>query len=203
MIMRYIYFIPLLMLLAIGCKSKDPMPQPQPKPTPQVDRIDIDKDYYLLTPESQTLEISFAANAEYSIEIGDGWISEMVDSRAMESYVERFAVEKNMSEDPRSTYIKIIVGNLEQSIVVEQSGTPKRSMTLELTHSESILISPTWRGEGVGGTILWGDGEEQQYEDGANHQFSGAEHTTTFDMYGATGFRVESLGDISDITIGI
>ena len=85
------------------------MPQPQPKPTPQVDRIDIDKDYYLLTHESQTLEISFAANAEYSIEIGDGWISEMVDSRAMESYVVRFAVEKNMSEDPRSTYIKICI----------------------------------------------------------------------------------------------
>lgn len=191
------------MLLAIGCKSKDPMPQPQPKPTPQVDRIDIDKDYYLLTHESQTLEISFAANAEYSIEIGDGWISEMVDSRAMESYVVKFAVEKNMSEDTRSTYIKIIVGNLEQSIVVEQSGTPKRSMTLELTHSESILISPTWRGEGVGGTILWGDGEEQQYEDGANHQFSGVEHTTTFGMYGATGFRIESLGAINDITIGI
>ena len=191
------------MLLAIGCKSKDPMPQPQPKPAPQVDRIDIDKDYYLLTHESQTLEISFAANAEYSIEIGDGWISEMVDSRAMESYVARFVVEKNMSEDSRGTYIKIIVGNLEQSIVVEQSGTPKRSMTLELTHSESTLISPTWRGEGVGGTILWGDGEEQQYEDGVSHQFSGAEHTTTFGMYGATGFRIESLGAINDITIGI
>lgn len=194
---KYLYIIATL-LLVVGCHKPTPAPEPEP------DRVESAKERYELSYEAQTLELRFDANAEYSFELSAGWIRLEEGSRSqdMKSYTVRFMVEENTSKKERVAYILILAGEAQQTITIVQEAMPER-MTLHLDHTNTELTSPTWRGEVVTGSISWGDGAEQSYAEGASHNFSGSEHKTSFDMLGATGFRIESIDNIDNIEIGI
>ena len=194
---KYLYIL-IIALFVVGCHKPVPTPEPEP------DRVESAKERYELSYEAQTMELTFDANAEYSFELSAGWIRLEEGSRGsdMKSYTVRFTVDENTSKKERVAYILILAGEAQQTITVVQGAMPER-MTLKLDHTNTALKSPTWRGDAVSGKISWGDGVEQSYTEGASHSFGGAEQQTTFDMRGATGFKIESLDEITDIEIGI
>lgn len=194
---KYLYIL-IIALFVVGCHKPVPTPEPEP------DRVESAKERYELSYEAQTMELTFDANAEYSFELSAGWIRLEEGSRGsdMKSYTVRFAVDENTSKKERVAYILILAGEAQQTITVVQGAMPER-MTLQLDHSNTSLKSPTWRGEVVTGSISWGDGAEQSYAEGASHSFDGTTKMTTFDMRGATGFRIESIDNIDNIEIGI
>lgn len=194
---KYLYIIAIL-LFVVGCHKPTPAPEPEP------DKVESAVAKYELGYEAQTMELTFDANTEYSFELSAGWIRLEEGSRGsdMKSYTVRFMVDENTSKKERVAYILILAGEAQQTITVVQGAMPER-MTLHLDHTNTELTSPTWRGDAVKGNISWGDGAEQSYAEGASHNFSGSEHKTSFDMRGATGFRIESLDNIDNIEIGI
>ena len=194
---KYLYVIATL-LLVVGCHKPTPAPEPEP------DKVESAVAKYELGYEAQTLELRFDTNVEYSFELSAGWIRLEEGSRSqdMKSYTVRFMVEENTSKKERVAYILILAGEAQQTITVVQGAMPER-MTLKLDHTNTTLKSPTWRGDAVTGNISWGDGAEQSYAEGALHNFDGTTKMTTFDMRGATGFRIESLDNIDNIEIGI
>ena len=194
---KYLYIL-IIALFVVGCHKPVPTPEPEP------DRVESAKERYELSYEAQTMELTFDANAEYSFELSAGWIRLEEGSRGsdMNSYTVRFMVDENTSKKERVAYILILAGEAQQTITVVQGAMPER-MTLKLDHANTTLKSPTWRGDAVTGNISWGDGAEQSYAEGASHSFDGTTKMTTFDMRGATGFKIESLDEITDIEIGI
>ena len=194
---KYLYIL-IIALFVVGCHKPVPTPEPEP------DRVESAKERYELSYEAQTMELTFDANAEYSFELSASWIRLEEGSRGsdMNSYTVRFTVDENTSKKERVAYILILAGEAQQTIAIVQGAMPER-MTLQLGHSNTSLKSPTWRGDAVTGNISWGDGAEQSYAEGASHSFDGTTKMTTFDMRGATGFRIESLDEITDIEIGI
>lgn len=196
---KYLYIL-LVALFVVGCHKPVPAPEPEPEP----DRVESAKKSFDLSYEAQTLELKFDTNAEYSFDISAEWIKPEEGSRSkgMKSYTARFAVEENTSKKERVAYILILAGEAQQTITVVQGAMPER-MTLLLDHTNTKLLSPTWRGKVVTGNISWGDGTEQSYAEGASHSFSGSEQSTKFDMRGATGFRIEQIDNIENIEIGV
>lgn len=194
---KYLYIISAL-LLVVGCHK------PVPAPEPEADRVESSVAKYELSYEAQTLELKFDTNAEYSFDISAEWIKPEEGSRSkgMKSYTARFAVEENTTKEERVAYILILAGEAQQIVTVVQGAMPER-MTLQLDHTNTKLLSPTWRGKVVTGNISWGDGAEQSYAEGASHSFSGTKQSTKFDMRGATGFRIEQIDNIENIEIGI
>ena len=194
---KYIYIIAAL-LLVVGCHK------PTPAPTPEPDRVESAEARYELSYEAQTLELRFDTNAEYSFELSADWIRLEEGSRGsdMKSYTVRFMVDENTSKKERVAYILILAGEAQHMVTVVQGAMPER-MTLQLDHTNTKLLSPTWRGKVVTGNISWGDGAEQSYAEGASHSFSGTKQSTKFDMRGATGFRIEQIDNIENIEIGI
>ena len=194
---KYLYIISALMLV-VGCHKPVPAPEPEP------DRVESAKKSFELSYEAQTLELKFDTNAEYSFDISAEWIKPEEGSRSkgMKSYTARFAVEENTTKEERVAYILILAGEAQHIVTVVQGAMPER-MTLQLDHTNTKLLSPTWRGKVVTGNINWGDGAEQSYAEGASHSFSGSEHKTLFDMRGATGFRIEQIDNIDNIEIGV
>ena len=194
---KYLYILAALVFV-VGCHK------PAPTPTPEPDKLELVAKRYELSYEAQTLELKFDTNAEYSFELSAEWIKleEGSRSQGMKSYTARFAVEENTSKKERVAYILILAGEAEQTITIVQGAMPER-MTLQLDHTNATLSSPKWRGDAVTGSISWGDGTEQSYVEGVSHSFSGAKQRTIFDMRGATGFKIESLDEITDIEIGI
>ena len=194
---KYLYILAVLVFV-VGCHK------PAPTPTPEPDQLELVAKMYGLSYEAQTLELKFDTNAEYSFELSAEWIKleEGSRSQGMKSYTVRFAVEENTSKKERVAYILILAGEAQQTITVVQGAMPER-MTLKLSHANTTLKSPIWRGDAVTGNISWGDGTEQSYVEGVSHSFSGAKQRTIFDMRGATGFRIESIDNIDNIEIGI
>ena len=194
---KYLYIL-IIALFVIGCHKPVPTPEPEP------DRVESAEARYELSYEAQTMELTFDTNAEYSFEPSAGWIRLEEGSRGsdMKSYTVRFMVEENASKKERVAYILILAGEAQQTVTVVQGAMPER-MTLKLDHANTTLKSPTWRGDAVTGNISWGDGAEQSYAEGASHNFSGSEHKTSFDMRGATGFKIEHIDNIDNIEIGV
>ena len=194
---KYLYILAALVFV-VGCHK------PAPTPTPEPDKLELVAKRYELSYEAQTLELKFDTNAEYSFELSAEWIKPEDGSRSkgMKSYTARFAVEENTSKKERVAYILILADEAQQTITVVQGAMPER-MTLQLDHTNTKLLSPTWRGKVVTGNISWGDGAEQSYAEGASHSFSGSEHKTLFDMRGATGFKIEQIDNIDNIEIGV
>lgn len=186
----------MLVLLLGGCKSPEPLPEPE------IDEIVMEEDKYQLDHMEQTLTLEFGTNAEYRFEIGAEWIALVeTDSRAMESYTQSFVVAANDSTDMRSTYIKIIAGEVEYIVTVEQSGKPE-AFNLTLVHSMNRLQSPEWSGESVRGEVDWGDGAKEEYQEGMTHVYATAEkHLAKFKMENVEGFEMEQLGDIEHFEI--
>lgn len=194
---KYLYIL-VALVFVVGCHK------PAPTPTPEPDQLELVAKMYELSYEAQTLELKFDTNAEYSFELSADWIKleEGSRSQGMKSYTVRFAVEENTSKKERVAYILILAGEVEQTITITQGAMPKR-MTLQLDHSNATLSSPKWRGDAVTGSIIWGDGTEQSYAQGASHSFSGAKQCTIFDMRGATGFKIEHIDNVDNIEIGV
>lgn len=196
--MRVATILSLLALVAVGCKSEKPLPEPV------IDSLDVVEDDFELSYEAQTITLKFATNAEYSFELGAEWIS-LVDTRSTENYEVCFAIDENKSRDERSSYIKVLAGDVEAIIPVIQRGAPER-MTLKLTHSDSTLAMPLWYGNDVSGRVEWGDGSSDSYADDIEHDYSSdgsTAHEALFDMRGAEGFHIPAIGGISDIEIAV
>lgn len=196
--MRVATILSLLALVAVGCKSEKPLPELV------IDSLDVVEDDFELSYEAQVITLNFATNAEYSFELGAEWIT-LAESRSDVNYGVCFAVAENTSSDERSSYIKVLAGDAEAIIPVIQRGAPER-MTLKLTHTNATLATPVWYGNEVSGRVKWGDGSCDSYAEGIEHDYSfdgSTAHEALFDMRGAEGFHILSIGDISDIEIAV
>lgn len=195
--MRKIFYILMPVLLMVGCQGDKPISEPE------VDNIEMGSDNYQLDYEAQTLTLEFATNAEYSFEIGAEWITLVEHSRAMKSYTQSFAITENDSADVRSTYIKIIAGEVEYTVTVEQAGRPEM-FHLTLKHSMKQLQSPEWSGDSVRGEVEWGDGTKEAYKEGLAHDYAAdGKYSAKFEMENVDGFEIERLGDIEHFDIAL
>lgn len=193
--MRKILYIFVVLALLAGCKRENPLPEPE------VDNIEMDADNYQLDYREQTLTLEFATNAEYRFEIGADWITPIETSRAMESHTQNFTVAENTTTDLRSTYIKIVAGEVEYSVTVVQSAKAEM-FNLTLRHSAKHLQSPEWRGENVSGKVDWGDGITESYNEGLTHDYtSDGKYSAKFEMENIEGFEIKRLGDIEHLDI--
>lgn len=194
--MKRIFYLLVILLFLAACK------RPQPLPEPIIDEIVMDEDYYELDYSEQILTLEFKTNAEYSFEIGAEWITLIDnDSRTLEVCSQSFAIAENATQDERSTYIKIVAGEVEYTVTVTQGVKPEM-FNLTIQHSTMHLDTPVWRGENVSGDIEWGDGSKEPYAEGISHDYASEQkRSAKFEMENVEGFEIERLGDIEHLVI--
>ena len=75
-------------------------------------------------------------------------------------------------------------------------------LNLTIRHSMAHLNSPTWEGDGVQGSVDWGDGCVEPYVDGLSHDYSAvSSFDAVFQMADADSFTIEQLGEIEHLEI--
>ena len=99
--------------------------------------------------------------------------------------------------------VAIFAVSCDGEIVISVSSPAKQPrMELVVGHSGSTLLSPQWVGSNISGTIDWGDGSEEKYREGVEHNYDGqGEYKASFDMQGPIGFKIGQLGEIESIEI--
>ena len=99
--------------------------------------------------------------------------------------------------------VAIFAVSCDGEIVISVSSPAKQPrMELVVGHSGATLGSPQWVGSNVCGTIDWGDGSSEKYDEGIKHSYEAeGEYNALFDMSGPIGFKIEQLGEISSIAI--
>ena len=94
------------------------------------------------------------------------------------------------------------VGCDSEIVISVSSPAEQPRMELVVGHSGATLGSPQWVGSNISGTIDWGDGSSEKYDEGIKHSYEAeGEYKALFDMQGPTGFKIEQLGEISSIAI--
>lgn len=99
--------------------------------------------------------------------------------------------------------VAIFAVSCDGEIVISVSSPAEQPrMELVVGHSGATLLSPQWVGSNISGTIDWGDGSSEKYDEGVKHSYEAeGEYKASFDMIGPTGFKIEQLGEISSIAI--
>jgi hypothetical protein len=154
-------------------------------------------------PSGVTLPVdynSYVTNQPYSVDIEAEW---MIYAIAESGDRVVLSVDENRGSEPRMAEVVITAGDLSHTIIVEQGVKPE-TMKLAIGHTASTLDSPTWGGSDIRGTIDWGDGTTEEYQDGISHDYvDNQRRSAQFTMEGATTFCIERVGEIESITISL
>ncbi len=188
--MRRLIFAVVMVLVAIGCKRNNIDEVVEPSLIVDVDNIEIDY-------TKQSVEIAFESNVEEVDVDSIFWViyEGVVDGKIV------LMVMENTSTNVRHADVVITAGELSHTVTITQLPKPDM-MTLGIGHRSATLDSPKWGGESVSGSIDWGDGVKELYEEGASHEYPDAElRTATFEMQGAESFKIESLGTIERVEL--
>ena len=99
--------------------------------------------------------------------------------------------------------VAIFAVSCDGEIVISVSSPAKQPrMELVVGHSGATLGSPQWVGSNISGTIDWGDGSSEKYDEGIKHSYEAeGEYNALFDMQGPIGFKIGQLGEIDSIEI--
>ena len=190
--MRRLIFMVALLFVAIACKDNN-VDKPVEQPTFEVTTDALELDY-----REQRVEIEVMTVLE-DVDISEQvlWIT----VNGFEDGKVKLTIKANDTESAREADVVITAGDKSHTVHITQLQKPDM-LTLELGHTSLLLDSPEWGGEGVSGAIDWGDGTEEQYEAGASHEYADSQkRTATFEMEGATSFKIERLGEIESVEI--
>lgn len=197
--MRRFLIIAVALIVCVGCHNLDKEVDKQPDNLPQTE-LQVDKSELILDYTAQSVDITIIANQPFSVEVDVAWITYTVAESGDRVVL---SVAENSGSEPRSAEVVISAGDLSHTIMVEQGVKPE-TMKLTIGHTASTLDSPTWGGSGIRGTIDWGDGTTEEYQDGISHDYvDNQRRSAQFTMEGATTFCIERVGEIESITISL
>ncbi len=150
----------------------------------------------------QTFSVDVESNVDYDVRIEAGvqWIKR-IEVKALTKKTYAFSVEANPSTEPRNA--KIIFqqkgGTLKQELEIRQNGSPR---TLKVTHSAAAFTLPAFTGSQISGSVDWGDEQTESYAAHLQHTYGiQGSHTVTIETFNATGFKFETLKEVSAIDL--
>ncbi len=150
----------------------------------------------------QTFSVDVESNVDYEVQIEQGvqWIKR-IDTKALTKKTYTFSVEANPSTEQRNA--KIIFqqkgGTLKQELEIRQNGSPR---TLKVTHSAAAFTLPVFTGSQITGSVDWGDERVESYAAHLQHAYGiQGSHTVTIETFNATGFKFETLKEVSAIDL--
>lgn len=73
---------------------------------------------------------------------------------------------------------------------------------LKITHDNNFFTLPSLKGEGVVGTVLWGDGLDEDYGASSEHLYENAQtHTVVMETWGTKEISLPNLVGVSEIDL--
>ena len=192
-----------IVAVCAGCQylDKEIDQQPSNEPDNVVEtELEVDKSEFMLDYTAQSVEIAVSANIEFEVDVCVDWITYTIADSGDRVVL---SVTENTTPESRSSEIVIIAGDLMHTVTIEQGAKPEM-ISLVLEHSSTHLDSPTWGGSNIRGSVDWGDGTTEEYQEGMSHDYTDTQkHSAQFTMEGATSFRIERVGEIESVTISL
>ncbi len=150
------------------------------------------------------IEVELKANLEYMLTIVEGsdWVSEIVETKALETYHHKFRVTAS-TIGQRTAKIEFRAKGTDicETLTVIQG---KVDQTLSFTHSRKKGFLPKITADTISGTVDWGDGKSTKFsKDGMTHTYSDGKqtHTEIVTFQDAKGILFSTLSGISAIDI--
>lgn len=189
--------------VCVGCQylDKEIDQQPSNEPDNVVEtELEVDKSEFILDYTAQSVEIAIRANQLFEVKVGAEWITYTIAGSGDRVVLN---VSENIGLDARVTEVHITAGDIVRTVAVQQGAKPE-TMQLLLEHTSLYLDSPTWGGINIRGSVDWGDGTTEEYQEGISHDYTDTQkHSAQFTMEGATSFYIERIGDIESVTLSL
>ena len=189
--------------VCVGCQylDKEIDQQPSNEPDNVVEtELEVDKSEFILDYTAQSVEIAIRANQLFEVKVGAEWITYTIAGSGDRVVLN---VSENIGLDARVTEVHITAGDIVRTVAVQQGAKPE-TMQLLLEHTSLYLDSPTWGGSNIRGSVDWGDGTTEEYQEGISHDYTDTQkRSAQFTMEGATSFYIERIGDVESVTLSL
>ena len=100
----------------------------------------------------------------------------------------------------------LLLGACTESGSETDKPEPVREQTLYVTHTNFSFVVPLLTGEGVTGTIRWGDGKSEAYAPDAVHNYElggGWSKTVSIDLRNAEEFTIPELTGVASVDFSL
>ena len=167
----------------------------------QHDAIVLAKEVYQVDGFASTLNFKVQANVDFAVEVKASWLKQVTDkSRALKEYPLSFDIEANATGKERQAEIVFTKGELKQVVKVVQE--PKGAQRFVLTHTLKTFVIPTFTGNDLVATILWGDDQKEGYKPDAAHTYAAeGDHVVTVELQNAEEVSLKNLEGITSIDL--
>lgn len=167
----------------------------RPEPALTLSRTQVDA-----APEGGVYGVTIVPAGDWTADVDADWVSCCGGDKSLSSRVLIITVAPNDLSDVRTATVKVTVGDLTQEVLVSQPRRPSR--ILRIVHSRPGFSAPGLFGEGVYGTIAWGDGAEEAYSGGAVHEYSAqGNHEFVMEAYEAVSVSMSDFTDVVKIDL--
>lgn len=112
----------------------------------QCDALLLEQKEYSFDENGGTFTVNVNANIDYEVQIGDSWVTEMPETRALVSSSHTFTVSEMTDNTPRETIITFIdsTTGIAEDVVIKQKNTFYLNINgLELTEEDNAQLSLT------------------------------------------------------------
>ena len=197
--MRRLLIIAVALIACVGCHNFDKEVDGEPNGVIETE-LEVDKSELHLDYTAQSVEIAIRANQLFEVKVGAEWITYTIAGSGDRVVLN---VSENIGLDARVTEVHITAGDIVRTVAVQQGAKPE-TMQLLLEHTSLYIDSPTWGGINIRGSVDWGDGTTEEYQEGISHDYTDTQkHSAQFTMEGATSFYIERIGDIESVTLSL
>ena len=136
----------------------------------QKDALFISQSDYVLTHKAGSFAVPVLTNAPFEVTISEGWLKRVESKALVESEVV-FSYEGN--DDINGRTAEIVFKSPKDRVVVSVMQKPVvNEYRLGITHSSECFYVPSFSGMVYSGTVIWGDGSEDDYAEGIWHEYS-------------------------------
>lgn len=168
----------------------------------QKNAILVAQEEYTVDALGGTLDFSVNTNVDFQVSLSAEWIRQAASTRGLAEVPLRFVIDTNPGLEPREAVISFTAGELSQSVKVIQPGRQDKGW-LRIVHTNRTFSIPSITGPYFNyGHILWGDGQEEVYQEEAVHTYqTEGSHTVSVELLGAEEVSLPNLVGVTDLDL--
>ena len=150
---------------------------------------------------AQTVEVQVSSNVDYSVDVSSSepWVK-VTGTKALKSSTVLLSVEENDRYTVRSaTLLFTYQGQTIKQLYINQEGKPQ---TFKMVHVLQSIVAPVVSGFSMHGTILWGDGAQEEYNTPLSHIYAEeGEYEVVIEMSGAESISMPDIVGIEKVDL--
>jgi len=196
-LLKYIGFFLISVWSFMACSGGEDEPVVLEPSIELLDGVNV----YTAEAKGGTLDVKFSSIKDWTAMSNSTWCKVAETSGKAGTVVLTLHVEPNEMFEGRNAVITLSSESVKEQLLVKQ--TERGAVLISMKHTNWEYFSiPLFSGNGLSGTIQWGDGQQEELQNDASHSYNEEkEYTVTVELIGASKVFWEDITGLTEIDL--